>query len=227
MTVTFNNMVYGSFGCRAPAAPGIYNITSGTKAPVFGTGPGAYPPSGWTGLINQSYDDAYTIVQNIPFTFYHSGVASSNVYVESNSYLTYGAGSNNFSGLAANNPALPKFFLGAADNSYQRVSYVFSGTNYVRIRYEGTASTSGTVGAPNIVYEVTHFNPALFGGNNVIEVLVGKHARVSGGLFGSANNTTYYVSGTIAANQSYVFDGTATGNNHTLYAGYYISGTDY
>ena len=129
--------------------------------------------------------------------------------------------------LFRSNPPLPKFFLGAADNSYQRVSYVFSGTNYVRIRYEGTASTSGTVGAPNIVYEVTHFNPSLFGGNNVIEVLVGKHSRVSGGLFGSANTTTYYVSGTIAANQSYVFDGTATGNNHTLYTGYYISGTDY
>ena len=90
-----------------------------------------------------------------------------------------------------------------------------------------SASTSGTVGAPNIVYEVTHFNPSLFGGNNVIEVLVGKHARVSGGLFGSANTTNYYVSGTIAANQSYVFDGTSTGNNHTLYTGYYISGTDY
>ena len=90
MTVTFNNMVYGSFGYRAPAAPGIYSITSGTKAPVFGTGPGAYPPSGWTGLINQSFDDAYTIVQNMPFTFSHSGVTSANVYVESNSYLTYG-----------------------------------------------------------------------------------------------------------------------------------------
>ena len=45
MSVIFNNMVYGSFTYIAPVAPGIYNITSGTKAPVFGTGPGAYPPS--------------------------------------------------------------------------------------------------------------------------------------------------------------------------------------
>lgn len=226
MSVTFNNMVYGSFTYRTPAAPGVYNITSGTKAPVFGTGPGAYPPASWTGIQNVSADDAYVLVSGFPFTFRHSGVAGTSVYVGSNSYLTYGGGSNNFNGLSSSNPALPKFFLGSADNSYQRVSY-FIGTDYVRIRYEGNASTSGTVGNPGIVYEVTHFNPALFGGNNVIEVLVGKHNRVAGGLFGSANNTTYYVSGTIAANQSYVFDGTATGNNHTLYTGYYISGTDY
>ena len=226
MSVTFNNMVYGSFTYRTPAAPGVYNITSGTKAPVFGTGPGAYPPASWTGIQNASADDAYTIVPNFPFTFYHSGKASANVYVGSNSYLTYGGGSNVFNTLSSSNPPLPKFFLGSADNSYQRVSY-YIGTDYVRLRYEGTGATSGTIGNPNIVYEVTHFNPALFGGNNVIEVLVGKHVRTFGALFGSANNTTYYVSGTIAANQSYVFDGTSTGNNHTLYTGYYISGTDY
>ena len=226
MTVTFNNMVYGSFVYRVPAIPGVYNVTSGTKAPVYGTGPGAYPPSSWTGLINLSADDAYTIVPNFPFTFYHSGVASANVYVGSNAYLTYGGGSNVFNGLSSSNPALPKYFLGASDNSYQRVSYFTSGTNYVRLRFEGTASTSGTIGNPNIVYEVTHFNPALFSGNNVIEVLVGKHSRTAG-LFGAANNTTFYVSSTIAANQSYVFVGSATGNNHTLYTGYYISGTDY
>ena len=226
MSVTFNNMVYGSFTYRTPVAPGVYNITSGTKAPVFGTGPGAYPPASWTGIQNASADDAYTIVPNFPFTFYHSGKASANVYVGSNSYLTYGGGSNVFNTLSSSNPPLPKFFLGSADNSYQRVSY-YIGTDYVRLRYEGTGATSGTIGNPNIVYEVTHFNPALFGGNNVIEVLVGKHVRTFGALFGSANNTTYYVSGTIAANQSYVFDGTSTGNNHTLYTGYYISGTDY
>lgn len=222
MTVTFNNMVYGSFVYRTPS---VYNITLGTKAPVYGTGPGAYPPSSWTGIWNVTADDAYTIVPNFPFTFRHSGRAVANVYVGSNSYLTYGGGANVFNSLSSSNPPLPKFFLGSADNSFQRISYYIS-TDYVRLRYEGNGTTSGTVGNPGIVYEVTHFNPSLFGGNNVIEVLVGKHNRTAG-LFGSANNTTYYVSTTIAANQSYVFDGTATGNNHTLYTGYYISGTDY
>ena len=141
MSVIFNNMVYGSYTYRAP---GIYNITSGTKAPVFGTGPGAYPPSGWTGIMNVSVDDGYVLVSGFPFTFSHSGVAGTSVYVGSNSYLTYGAGSNNYASLSASNPALPKYFLGAADNSYQRVSYVISNPNYVRIRYEGTAATSGT-----------------------------------------------------------------------------------
>jgi hypothetical protein len=146
MTVTFNNMVYGSFVYRAPSIPGVYNLTLGTKAPVYGTGPGAYPPSGWTGLINVSADDFFTIVPNFPFTFYHSGVAAANVYVGSNSYLTYGGGSNVFNGLTSSNPALPKYFLGASDNSFQRVSYFTSSTNYVRLRYEGTAGTGGTEG---------------------------------------------------------------------------------
>jgi len=221
MTVTFKNLVYGSFTYRAN-----YVLTVGTKAPIFGTGPGVYPPSGWTGAQNTSFDDAYIGPVPLPFTFYHSGVGYNSVYIGSNSYLTYGAGSNAFNSLSSSNPALPKYFLGSADNSYQRVSYIASGTDYFRNRYEGTASTSGTVGNPNIVYEVTHFNPDMTSGNNVIEVLVGKHSRTIG-LFGVANTTTYWTSGTIAANQSYVFVGSATGNNHTIYSGYYMSGINY
>lgn len=224
MSVIFNNMIYGSFIYR-----GNYILSSGTKAPIYGTGPGTYPPSGWTGIQNASVDDGYIGPVSLPFTFYHSGVGYNSVYIESNSYLTYGAGSNNYSSLSASNPLLPKYFLGSADNSYQRVSYYTSGTNYFRVRYEGTAATSGTVGNPNIVYEVTHFNPAKTSGNNVIEVLVGKHSRTTAaaGLFGVANTTTYWATGTLVANQSYVFVGSATGNNHTIYSGYYMSGTDY
>lgn len=224
MSVIFNNMVYGSFTYRVP---GVYTVTSGTKAPVYGAGPGAYPPSGWTGLQNVSLDDGFLIVPfPASFTFYHSGKATSNVYVSTNAYLTYGSGSNVYNALSSSNPALPKYFLGASDNSYQRVSYIHYSTDYVRIRYEGNGGTTGTVGNPGIVYEATHFNPTVFGGNNVIEVLVGKHNRTAG-LFGAANTTTYSVSSTIAANQSYVFVGSATGNNHTLYTGYYVAGTNY
>lgn len=226
MSVIFNNMVYGSFTYKVP---GVYSLTSGTKLPVYGTGPGLYPPTGsWVGIQNASVDDAFRTISAIPFTFYHSGLGTSTVYVGSNSYLTYGGGSNNYNGLSASNPALPKYFFGSADNSYQRVSYYVSGTDYIRIRYEGNGSTSGVVGNPGIVYEVTHFNPILFNGNNVIELLVGKHNRPGGAsLFGAANSSTFSVSSTIAANQSYVFVGSATGNNHVLHIGHYITGTDY
>lgn len=227
MSVTFNNMVYGSFTYKVPPAPGVYSLTSGTKLPVYGTGPGLYPPTGsWVGIQNASADDAFRTVSAIPFTFYHSGLGTSIVYVGSNSYLTYGGGSNNYSALSSANPPFPKYFFGSADNSYQRVSYYVSGTDYIRIRYEGNGGTSGTVGNPGIVYEVTHFNPSLFNGNNVIELLVGKHNRTAG-LFGAANSTTFSVSSTITANQSYVFIGSATGNNHVLHTGHYIAGTDY
>lgn len=221
MSVVFNNLIYTSFSYQ-----GNYFLTLGTKAPVFGAGAGPYPPSSWTGLQNISADDAFIGPVPLPFTFYHSGVGYTSVYIGSNSYLTYGAGSNNFSGLSQSNPNLPKYFLGAADNSYQRVSIFTSGTDYFRLRYEGTAATGGTVGNPNIVYEVTHFNPAKTSGNNIIEVLVGRHSRTSG-LFGAANNSTFWTSGTISANQSYVFVGSATGNNHVIYSGRYMGGTDY
>jgi len=224
MSVIFNNMIYGSNIFR-----GNYVLTLGTKAPIYGTGPGAYPPTNWTGIQNVSFDDGFIGPVPLPFTFYHSGVGYTSVYIESNAYLTYGAGSNAFNSLSSSNPALPKYFLGAADNSYQRVSYFTSGTDYFRFRFEGTAGTSGTVGNPNIVYEVTHFNPSKTSGNSVIEVLVGKHNRgtAAGGLFGTANTTTYWATGTLVANQSYVFVGSATGNNHTIYSGYYMSGTNY
>lgn len=205
-----------------------YSIASGTKAPIFGAGGGTYPPSGWTGLQNASADDASLSVA-LPFTWTINNTGYTSVFVGSNTYITFGSGSSTYSGLSASVPALNKIHLGAADNSFQRVSSFSVNTgsqSYVRIRYEGTASTSGTVGSPNIVYEATFFNPSFFGGKNVVEVLVGNHNRTTG-QFGVANTTTYYASGTIAANQSYVFEGDSAGTLWTINTGFRVNGTDY
>jgi hypothetical protein len=146
--------------------------------------------------------------------------------VGSNTYLTFGSGSNNFSSLSASNPALNKIHLGAADNSYQRVATISSGTDYTRIRYEGTASTSGTAGSPNIVYEATFFNKNKTGGVPIVEVLFGNHSRTTGQA-GIASTSTYYATYTQSANQSYVFVGYSTGTSWTIYTGYYMNGTGY
>ena len=200
-------------------------IQSGTKAPIFGAGGGTYPPSGWTGLQNVSADDASLSV-SFPFTWTIDSTGYTECFVGSNTYITFGSGSSVFSSLTASNPALNKIHLGAADNSYQRVSTFSSGTNYTRIRYEGNASTSGTVGSPGIVYECTFFNPSLFGGRNVVEVLVGNHNRTTG-QFGIANTSSYYASGTISANQSYVFEGDSVGTNWTLYTAHNVLDSGY
>jgi len=204
--------------------PTGYVLTAGTKAPVFGAGGGTYPPSGWTGLQNGSVDDNF-VNANIP-SFTINSTSYTTVSIGSNTYLTFGGGSSAWSGLSSSNPALNKIHMGAADNSYQRVSTVSSGTNFTRIRYEGNGSTSGTVGSPGIVYEATFFNSTLTGGSPTVEVLFGNHNRTTGQA-GIANTSSYYATYSQAANQSYVFVGNSTGTSWTIYTGYYMAGTGY
>lgn len=126
---------------------------------------------GSTGLT-QAYgpsnaDDDFTLV-TLPFDIIFCGKSYNTVYIGSNSYLTFDAGSS-FYGYDnttnadvttdpqgwVDNVELPGIFITSADNSYQQV---FAGTHptdsskYV-VRYEGTNSTSGTAGSPTIVWE--------------------------------------------------------------------------
>lgn len=211
---------------RIIAAPSSdYTLTLGTKAPVHGSGGGTYPPSGWTGIQNASVDDASLSV-TIASAFTINSTDYTTVFVGSNTYITFGSGSSVYSALSFNTPALNKFHLGAADNSYQRVSHFTSGTDYTRIRYEGNGSTSGTVGSPGIVYEATFFNKSKTGGVPVLEVLFGNHNRTTGQA-GVASTSAYYATYTQSANQSYVFVGNSTGTSWTIYTGYYMAGTGY
>lgn len=199
-----------------------YDIVIGTKLPIFGTGGGTYPPTAsWTGIQNVSVDDSFLTI-SLPFTFYIAGTGYTTTYMGSNTYLTFSAGSALFNTLGASTPAVPKFMFGSADNSYQRVSRFASGTDYQRIRYEGTAATTGTVGSPNIVLEITLFNPNIMGGNNVLELLVGNHSRTTGVRM-VASATTQYATYTLAQNQSYVFVGNSNGTSWTIYTGYNVN----
>lgn len=207
-----------------PAPSGTYSIVSGTKLPLFGTGGGAYPPSGWTGIQNATVDDNFLTIA-LPFTFFIGGTGYTQTFMGSNTYLTFSAGATEYGNngaLGATRPPVPKFHFGSADNSYQRVSRFAFGTDYQRIRYEGTAATSGGVGSPNIVLEITLFNPSVMGGRNVLELLVGNHSRLSGPAM-VANATTSYATYTLAQNQSYVFDGNNNGTNWIIYTGYNVN----
>lgn len=200
---------------------GTYSVVPGTRAPVFGSGAGAYPPAGWTGLQGVSADDAFLTIL-LPFTFYLAGSGYTTTYLGSNNYFTFGAGAALYSALSASSPPYPKLMYGAADNSYQRVSSYTYGSDYVRTRFEGTAATTGTVGAPDIVAEVTFFNPSRTSGNNLIELLVGSHAR-PGGVSCIADASSAYATFSLAPNQSYVFVGNATGTSWTIQVGYHVN----
>jgi hypothetical protein len=226
MTVTINPHSTFTVPSTMPTITGPlpYVITAGTKAPTLGAGGASWTPDGWTSLQNSSADDANLSVTIPTFTINSTDYTAA--FVGSNTYITFGQGSNVFSSISSSNPPLNKIHLGSADNSYQRVASISSGTDYTRIRYEGTASTSGTAGSPNIVYEATFFNKSLTGNIPVVEILFGNHSRTLGQA-GIADTSNYYATYSQSANQSYVFVGNATGTSWTVNTGFFVANTGY
>ncbi len=104
-------------------------------------------------------DDGYWIL-NLPFNIQFFGTSYSTVYVSTNSLITFEGGTLIYSGFSATTPNLPKIMWGAADNSVQRIYYGEEGTapnRTYRIRLEGNAATSGTLGSPNMVSEYVFY----------------------------------------------------------------------
>ncbi len=217
---------------------GNYTLFFGTKSPTLGpVGQDPFPANGWTSISAASADDTFATV-SLPFTWTYNNTGYTSFYPGSNFYITFGSGSTLFNALSASNPGVNKIFFAGADNSWQRVSRITSGTDYLRLRYEGTNSTSGRVGTPNIVYEITFFNPANTGSVPVFELLVGAQARgtaTAGIISGLYGNTALLTGGSlgpfpnrgVAVNQSYVAVGNSTGTSWTIYTGYYLGGTGY
>lgn len=238
ITITGGIGVDGGVGVTPPLPGGVYTLNTGTKAPVLGiVGQSPFPATGWTSIISASGDDDNRQV-TLPFTWTYNSNNYTSFYAASNFYVTFGAGSNVFNGITASNPALDKILFAAADNSWQRVSSNTSGTDYKRLRFEGTSSTSGTPGAPNMVYELTFFNPSLTGGVPWVELLVGIQARgnnnasVLSGLYSASAKLTGgdlgpFPNRGVSANQSYVMVGNASGTSWTVYTGYYVANTGY
>lgn len=193
--------------------PAYYPMIEASSAILAGS-------AGMTEIYSVSTDDG-SVQITMPFDFYIAGTTFGNWFVGSNTYLTAGMGSSVYHSFAGNHPAMPRIMLGAADNSFQRV-YTLTGANYFRVRYEGTAATSGTIGNPNIVFEVTFFKPV--NNEQYIQVTFGTHARNTG-VFGIASASSYYLTQpSITANSSYVFVGNADGTSWVLHANSKITG---
>jgi hypothetical protein len=131
----------------------VVTTTPAFAGPSFAT---LSNPTGWTRVINDSMDDDYV---GIPFGFDVSfnGESYARVFVGSNTYFTFGKGDTTYYDLAADNPPFPGVHICSSDNSYQRVYYRLDDADTMRVRYEGTDSTGGTVGEPTIVYEVVYY----------------------------------------------------------------------
>jgi hypothetical protein len=122
-----------------------------------------------------SNDDGYWTL-SLPFNITYNGTSYNSVYIGTNSYLTFSAGSSVYNGLSASNPALPKIMISAADNSAQRIYYGVAGSapnRTYRVRWEGTNATSGTLGNPNMVWEATFYENAA----TQIDIQIGVNAQ--------------------------------------------------
>ena len=143
--------------------------------------------AGWTVSFASNADDSNLSIP-LGFNTIFNGLTYSSVFIGSNTYITYGAGSSNYSGLSYSNPNIPGIHLGSADNSYQLVMYRSENSgNTLRIRYEGTQSTGGSLGSPNIVYELIYFKDSS-------KVLVALGTTRSGGVQGLTNGSTLLAS---------------------------------
>ena len=148
-------------------------------------------------------DDGYWTI-NLPWNYVFNGTTYTQVFVGTNQYLTFGSGSGNFSGLSASNPALNKIMYASGDRSVQRIYFGTEGTapnRTYRIRSEGSAGTSGTLGSPTNVFEFTFYE----NDTGRIDIQIGVMNTAGSGLSGVYTPTggTSLVAFTPAANSGY------------------------
>ena len=105
-------------------------------------------------------------------------------------------------------------------NSYQRVWAGQESPTSYRVRYEGTAAASGTVGSPNMVVVYTFY------ASNQIMVAVGAMARGTGnvpsGSSGLSNTNTYLIQPPFPADSSTVLQTSDRGVTWSYQSGAYI-----
>lgn len=130
-----------------PATASVTEITNSLLGPASLT-------SSTTPTTGNNDDGYWTLT--LPFNITYLGNSYNTIYVGTNHYITFTAGSSNYSSLGPTNPNLPKIMWSCADNSVQRIYYGEEGTapnRTYRVRMEGNGSTAGTLGSPNMVCE--------------------------------------------------------------------------
>lgn len=140
-------------------------------------------------------DDGFWTL-NLPFSIEYLGTTYNTIYPSTNFYLTFGAGSTVWSNVSISNPGLPKIMWCARDNSVQRIYYGTEGVapnRTFRVRQEGNASTSGTLGSPGMVCEWTFYesNPSRID----LQLGVNNAKQASGGFTTQQLNDWGFISG--------------------------------
>ena len=96
-------------------------------------------------------DDGYWEI-GCPWDISYLGTNYANVYIGTNMYLTFGAGSTAWSGVSPSNPAIPKIMVGGADNSIQRI---YTGTEDTAVPKEGNTYTLAITNSDSVDWNIT------------------------------------------------------------------------
>jgi hypothetical protein len=195
---------------------------AGDAVPVAGSSITTSTPSGWTQIYSGNVDDTPLEVTGMPFTFLFNGVGYTSFWLSPNGYITFGSGSSEYTGLGNTNPALPKIFINAMDDSMQKV-YVRSTDNTFRVRVEGNTNTFGT-GTGYRVHEVAFFNASGFDGYQTFEVRMGVMPETTGRFNVYSSNALLSTdTATPGANKSWIFAGNEDGTEWFILPAYSIT----
>ena len=151
------------------------SVANGSSVEITNSLLGAASLTQSTAVQFGNADDGYWLL-TLPFAVSFLGNSYNTIGIGTNTYITFGAGSTEWAQLGAANPPIPKIMVSCADNSAQRIYYGTEGVapnRTYRVRWEGTASTSGTLGSPNMVYEAVFYENSA----SQIDIHVGANAR--------------------------------------------------
>jgi len=111
---------------------------------------------GFTIIVTEDDDAAYQVPTDFPIQFLGNSYSNGNIFLVSNSYLTFGPDSyDNYSPVGPGVVPVPAIFVGAADLSNQKYYYGYAdGTDVYVIGFEGSIETGGQPGFPGIQWEM-------------------------------------------------------------------------
>ena len=131
----------------------VPNDVTYTNGSLYG-----YTNPGFAVIITGDDDAAYSIPVDFPIEFLGESYGSGNVWLVSNSYLTFGPNGADYTDYHPVGPVAipaPAIYLGSTDLSNQKYYYGYAnGTDVFVIGFEGSIRTSGQEGYPAIQWEL-------------------------------------------------------------------------
>ncbi len=154
------------------------NSTTGVASSITNNLLGAASLTSSTTPTNGTNDDGFWNL-TVPWSVTYCGISSPTIYVGTNSYITFGSGSDVYNSSFAN-PGVYKIMIHSGDRSCQRIYYGTEGSSpnrTYRVRWEGhyTYTNPPPVGVSTMIWEAVFYENA----TNQIDIHVGSNISLN------------------------------------------------